>query len=98
MGIQTFSIQPMTITKFGEMKTGADTPSSFADILKNTIGEYQSLQHTVDVDSTALALGETDDLAQVQINSLKAQAALQTAVQLTSRAVSAYKEIMQMSI
>ena len=101
MGIQATPIQPispMTFSKIGEAEKSTDSSTSFLSIFKDAVSEYASLQKTADADSTALALGETDNLAQIQIDSLKAEAALQTTVQLTSRAVNAYKEIMQTSI
>ena len=77
--------------------SGGASPS-FKDILNETIEEYISAEKAAAEDSVNLALGDADDLAQIQINSLKAQAALQTTVQLTSRVINAYKEIMQMQI
>ena len=77
-----------------------DTLSSipFASVLQNAVSEYSTLQQTADTESQQLGLGNTDNLAQVTIDSLKAKAALQTTVQLTSRIVTAYKEIMQMQV
>ena len=51
-----------------------------------------------DIDGAGLSLGNADDLAQIQINMLKAETMLQTTVQITSRAVNAYKEIMQIQV
>ena len=45
-----------------------------------------------------LVNGDADDLAQIQINSMKTSTLLQTTVQLTSRMVNTYKEIMQMQV
>ena len=101
MGIQVTPIQPIkprTFSKIGETENNTGASTSFMNVLKDAVGEYASLQETSDANSTALALGDTDNLAQIQIDSLKAEAALQTTVQLTSRVVSTYKEIMQMSV
>jgi len=70
----------------------------FASMLKEAVNEYETLQQTAEQDAAALTMGDADNLAQIQISSMKEQAALQTVVQLTSRAVNAYKEIMQMQI
>ncbi|NLH00546.1 MAG: flagellar hook-basal body complex protein FliE [Clostridiales bacterium] len=92
-------IQPMT---FSEEKTERSRESGsaipFSDMLKEAINEYETLQKTADDDTNALVLGDVNNIAQIQIDSMKASAALQTAVQLTSRAVNAYKEIMQMQV
>ncbi len=96
-------IQPMQKMDFSQAETVAVQAqsagsASFSDILQQAMQNYEQLQTVSEQDGEALALGQVDDLAQVQINTFKAQSALQTAVQLTSRAVSAYKEIMQMSV
>ena len=91
-------IQKMAFSKIGEAEKGSESSAPFLNILKDAASEYTSKQETLDSEKTALALGSTDDLAQIQIDSLEAETALQTTVQLTSRAVNAYKEIMQMSV
>ncbi|MEA4894348.1 MAG: flagellar hook-basal body complex protein FliE [Oscillospiraceae bacterium] len=91
-------IQKLNFSKIGETEGSTDSSSQFLNILKDAVNDYASLQQTTDSDNASLALGDVDNLAQLQINSLKAEAALQTTVQLTSRAVNAYKEIMQMSV
>lgn len=91
-------IKPMTFSEIGENQTSADPSSSFSNILKDVVSEYTTLQETSDKDTTDLAVGNADNLTQIQINSMKAETALQTTVQLTSRVVSAYKEIMQTQI
>jgi len=98
MAIQVSSIQPMTFSKISGVEKGSGSSTPFVNVLKEAADEYTSLQKIADADSEALALGDADNLAQIQINSLKAEAALQTTVQLTSRVVSTYKEIMQMNI
>ncbi|MCI2047872.1 MAG: flagellar hook-basal body complex protein FliE [Faecalibacterium sp.] len=79
-------------------KAAASGAGSFGNMLTQAMQEYQTLSQTSAQDSTNLALGNVDDLASVQINTMKAESMLQTTVQLTSRAVNAYKEIMQMSV
>ncbi len=91
-------IKPMTFSKIGENPTSADPSSSFSNILSDAVHDFESLQQTSEKDSADLAVGNANNLAQIQIDSLKAEASLQTTVQLTSRVVSAYKEIMQMQI
>lgn len=79
---------------------GAENSSatSFQTVLGDYLREADRLMQTAEQDEARLVLGQADDLAQIQINALKAEAALQTAVQITSRAVNAYKEIMQMQV
>ncbi len=82
----------------GEPSGSGEAAVPFANVLKDAISNYTALQAEEDAISQALALGEVDDPAQMVIASMKAEAALQTTVQLTSRMVNAYKEIMQMQI
>jgi flagellar hook-basal body complex protein FliE len=92
-------IKPVSFTDDKSTNTGSVKDAvPFSNMLSDAIKDYETSQKTADDDSNALALGNSDNLAQVQIDSLKAQTALQTTVQLTSRMVSAYKEIMQMQV
>ena len=89
-------IAPMSFDKAAPVSTIKSSDSSaipFADVLKEAVGNYISVQETVTQEGQALSL-----LAQIQIDSMKASAALSTTVQLTSRVVNAYKEIMQMQV
>lgn len=72
----------------------ADAGSSFKSILDDAI----EAQNIAKQDGYDLAMNNTEDIATVMINSLRATTALQTVTQLTSRAISSYKEIMQMQI
>lgn len=92
-------IQPMEKMAFGAVSPQEGTQGSgFGEILSNAVQELENAQKQSDADSVRLALGDVDDIAQVQINALKTATMVQTAVQLTTRAVNAYKEIMQMQI
>lgn len=92
-------IKPMVFSEGKVVKAENDgTAVPFAGMLKDAISDYESLQELTGQDSLALAAGNADNLAQIQINSMKEQAALQTVVQLSSRVVNAYKDIMQMQI
>jgi flagellar hook-basal body complex protein FliE len=70
----------------------------FADVFQNVFTDFQETQRVSNEDAYKLAMGNLDDLHSVMINSEKATAALELTVQLTSKAVNAYKEIMQMQI
>lgn len=97
-------IVPITPMKFGTFQGEEETSvqnaqsSSFSDILKNAVKTLEETQAQSQQDNYNLAMGNTDNLAALMINSAKAEAAVTMTVQLTSRAVSAYKEIMQMQI
>ncbi|MCI8405560.1 MAG: flagellar hook-basal body complex protein FliE [Oscillospiraceae bacterium] len=97
-------IVPITPMKFGAfmgdeepIKQGVQS-APFADVLKNAVENLKETQIQSQQDNYDLAMGNTDNLAAIMINSAKADAAVTMTVQLTSRAVNAYKEIMQMQI
>jgi len=92
------NIQPIKPMTFSKIEENQASTGSFSSVLKDVVSEYTTLQEASDKDTTDLAVGNADNLTQIQINSMKAETALQTTVQLTSRVVSAYKEIMQTQI
>lgn len=75
-----------------------DKSLSFRALLNQSVDQLDHLESISKSDSAKLATGNTDNLAQMQINMLKAEVAMQTTVQVTSRVVNAYKEIMQMQV
>lgn len=79
-------------------ETRRQTEIPFENVLKDAVSTLQQTKATAESDAYRLALGDVDDLAQVQINMLKAESMVQTTVQLTTRMVNAYKEIMQMQV
>ncbi len=95
-------IQPMEKMDFSQpaeqLASTSQQTGGFSQILQNAVNDLEALQQQTAEDTLNIALGDIDNLAQVQINSMKASTMLQTTVQLTSRAVNAYKEIMQMQV
>jgi len=71
---------------------------SFASIIQDAMDTLKTTQEQAAADSYDLAMGDVTSLHTMMINSAMEATAVETAVQLTSRAVSAYKEIMQMQI
>lgn len=70
----------------------------FSQVFSAAIENLKETQAQSAKDAYDLAMGNIDDLAKVMINSEKASAALELTVQLTSRAVNAYKEISSMQV
>ena len=89
------SIQPL---ETGAALKQQEGKSSFANIMREAIDTLRQSQETAAADSYDLAMGDVASLHNMMINSAMEATAVETAVQLTSRAVSAYKEIMQMQI
>ena len=80
---------------------GSQLPSEgkeFGSFLKEAIREAdQALQETSEMDRK-LALGEIDDLHSAMIQAEQSAAAVEFTTQLTSKAVSAYNQIMGMQV
>ncbi len=85
-----------SISTVGGEKTSA-TPS-FQNYFQQALQEVESANAAVKQDGIELSLGNLDNIAQAQIDILKAETLTQVAVQVTTRAVNAYKEIMQMQV
>ncbi len=96
-------IQPMERMTFSPTEQQETAPQGgvtvpFASVLGEAIAGVEQTQSASEALTEALVLGDLDNIAQLQIDSQKAEVMLQTAVQLTTRAVNAYKEIMQMQV
>ena len=103
MGMFIVPIKPMEkMELFQPTPVAAETANNaklpFSDILSDAVKEYEKLSAVSKQDSIDLANGNAVDLAQIQINSMKTEAVLQTTVQVVTRAVNAYKEIMQIQV
>lgn len=85
----------INITPVGEKQDG---DLSFADTLRHKIQEVKDLEQASLDSAYAVSMGETEDIEGAMIDATKASVAIETAVQITSRAVNAYKEILQMQI
>lgn len=75
-----------------------DGEKSFAATLKEKIAEVKGLEMKSLDSAYAVSMGQTEDIEGAMIDAAKASVAIETAVQITTRAVNAYKEIMQMTI
>lgn len=93
-------LQPMKTAGEPEKTTtaAAEQGQSFAGILREAFDNLQQTQAAAQEDAYQLAMGDVSSLHSLMINSTLEATAVETAVQLTSRAVSSYKEIMQMQI
>ena len=78
------------------VKESASLP--FGDMLREAMENFSETQKAAELDAYSLVTGDISDLHTVTINSAIQQASLEMTVQLASRAVSAYKEVLQMSI
>jgi flagellar hook-basal body complex protein FliE len=72
--------------------------SPFRDMFTGAVGNLEELNAIKDQDAIALSLGNIDDIGAMQVNSQKAEVALQLLVQMRNRVLESYQEIMRISI
>ena len=95
-------IEPMKPMEFSEngknLRQRALAQAPFRNVLDNAITALNETQAASRYDAYQLALGNVDDLSEIMINTLKAESMIQTTVQITSRVITAYKEIMNIQV
>ncbi len=72
--------------------------TSFADILKNSIEHTNQLQLEAERMDNLFAAGMVDNIADVTIASTKADIAVSYTVEIVSKVLNAYNEIMRMQL
>ncbi|MFD1037991.1 flagellar hook-basal body complex protein FliE [Virgibacillus byunsanensis] len=75
-----------------------EAQASFANTLKSAIENVNDAQKASDKKTEALANGQIDDLHDVMITAQKASITLETTVQVQSKVIDAYNEIMRMQV
>jgi flagellar hook-basal body complex protein FliE len=81
-----------------EALSSFDTESSFADVLTDTLAQYQQSEAGNTIDTVTLLSGNTNDLSTTMISSEKAEIALNLTIAIRNKAITAYNEIMNMQI
>ncbi len=71
---------------------------SFADTLKEAVGQVNQLQKTADVKMQELATGKTDNIQEVMLATEKADIALRLMVNVRNKIIEAYQEVMKMQV
>lgn len=71
---------------------------SFGDLLKSKIQNVKDLESQSLKSAYEISTGLSNDIEGAMLDSTKASTAIQMTVQLTTRAVNAYKEIISMQI
>ncbi len=71
---------------------------SFADTLKDAVGQVNTLQKESDKKMQELATGKTNNIPDVMIAAEKADIALRLMMQVRNKVIDAYQEIMKMQV
>jgi flagellar hook-basal body complex protein FliE len=95
--LETGSLDGKT-TKLDSTSSSKEAGPSFADTLKEAVGNVNQLHVEADRKAQELATGKTDDIAGVMIAAEKADVALRAMVQVRNKIIDAYQEIMKMQV
>lgn len=95
-GLENIESVKSIATPAEPVKESASLP--FGDMLREAMENFSETQKAAELDAYSLVTGDVADLHSVMIRSAMQQASLEMTVQLASRAVSAYKEVLQMQI
>lgn len=96
--IETIPVSQPSESQWKQKVSPGEAHASFANQLKNAIDGVNQAQVESDQKTKALARGEIDDLHDVMITSQKAGITMKTTVEMQSKVVEAYKEIMRMQV
>lgn len=79
---------------------GQTDPSnkSFADTLKDAVGQVNTLQKVADTKAQDLATGKTTDIPEVMMAAEKADIALRLMTQVRNKIIQAYEDVMKMQV
>lgn len=72
--------------------------NSFQNMFSDAVSNLEELNEIKKQDGIALSLGNLDDIGQMQINSEKAEVALQLLVQMRNKVIDSYQEIMRINV
>lgn len=88
------------ISSFGSTNSSraSEPTSSFTDVLSEAMGSAQDTEGVVQSQNAALLTGETDDLHTPLIEAQKAELALNLAIQIRNKVISAYNDVMGMQV
>ncbi len=92
------SINPLTSIEKPSESGSEISGMPFSSILSNAISDISQTQAAVDENNIDIITGTEADLHDIMMDTAMNTLAVETAVEVSSRAVSAYKEIMSMQI
>ena len=81
-----------------EVRETPNSAGSFANIFNNLVAEANEQYNGAEAGTQSLLSGETDDVAQVMIDSAKAETSLNMVIQIRNKILDAYNEVMRMSL
>ena len=91
-------MQPMVFSEPGQTLKPEPRTATFQSALTQAVTALERTQRVAREDSFRVAYGNVDNIGEIMINSMKAESMLQTTVQVTSRVLSAYRDIMSIQV
>ena len=82
----------------GQIDRPGAAARSFGDVLKDSIGEVNTLQKAADEAVKQMAAGEERNIHQTMIALEKANISFQLMIQIRNKIVSAYQEVMRVQV
>lgn len=76
----------------------ANNSNPFKDMFTDAVENLEELNSIKSQDAIALSLGNIDDIGAMQVNSQKAEVALQMLVQMRNKVLDSYQEIMRINV
>lgn len=80
------------------IQPGGSAGAGFADILRSALEKTSAAEIQSDLKTEALAKGDIEDMHSVMIAAQKASITLEATVQVQSKVIDAYNEIMRMQV
>ena len=87
-----------TAPAIGGGQNGVGDGKSFADTLKDAVGQVNTLQKDSDKQAQMLATGKTTNIPEVMMAAEKADIALRMMVQVRNKIIDAYTDVMKMNV
>lgn len=98
MNIVPISSLPFSPPNAADVSATRQSALPFQSVFEEALKNVEETQAQKDADSQALAVGDVDDIAQIMINSQKADIGVQMLVQMRNKILDAYSEIMRMNV
>jgi len=93
--LKTLAAQPLNAVK---TDNSSNNNVSFGQLLTNALGDVNKLQLNANQASVDLASGKIKDVSETVIATEKASIALQLTMQVRTKVIDAYQEIMRMQV
>ncbi len=89
---------PQELSKLDDAQKKTQESAKFHDTLKNLVHDVDNMQKTAEESSKRLLTGQVEDVHQVMVAMEEAQTSFQLMMEIRSKILEAYKEVMRMQV